>query len=752
MSESQQSKPDLASQKNIFLMGPPNCGKTTLFNWLTGFKNKIVNYPGSTVFVSKGALLKKYGYPVEVIDSPGTYSLKAQSNDEKAAVKTLSKNKDSQIVVLVLDAGKLEVQLPLFFKLQKEAYPVLIALTMLDILPKSCRPQAEMLSQKIQAPVVSIQGLTGRGVLELVEQIKNFKVKPLTDNQMKKNSAFFNQELEDRKTERGSYNKNNRYRNDGDNRDEGSDKIGKTDKAGRIKNSKENDKKKKNGHKMSQKNTSHGMNTSIQENNKSNQDLLQYCKKAVEDSLIKDSSKNSQEPLINTELKKTKSVKANHQAITKQKDQELFKKNSQKLQQERERIFLSEKWDRFFLHPKFGFVLFSFIMFSLFSSIFWLAAPFMDAIDWFFSKMIDSSSQTLAFAPQIADFISNGLLAGLGAVLIFVPQIFILFAGISLLEDSGYLARAVSLMDGPFSKIGLSGRSFVPFLSGYACAIPSLLLAKNLKSEREKQMVFFSVPFMSCSARLPVYTLLLSFLFYKDSAWKAGLSLTVIYISSFLIGMICVAFLNRFLKQEKSESFILDLPVYRRPSPLKVINRAVRQSQHYILKAGPPIFFLSLFIWTLTNYPSHPALSEAEKASQSWGAQLGLILEPVFQFMGMDWRVGFALIAAFAAREVFVSALLLIFTITKGSEETLMNSLLETMKTASHSDGSLIFTTAGVLGLIVFFMFSLQCLSTSAVVYKESGSLKFAVTQFISLNVLAYFTAAICYQSLNLIL
>ena len=751
MSESPQSKSDLTSQKNIFLMGPPNCGKTTLFNWLTGFKNKIVNYPGSTVFVSKGALLKKYGYPVEVIDSPGTYSLKAQSNDEKAAVKTLSEDKDSQIVVLVLDASKLEVQLPLFFKLQKEAYPVLIALTMLDILPKSCRPQAEILSQRIQAPVVSIQGLTGVGVLELVEQIKNFKVKPLTENQMKKNSAFFNQEFEDRTTERDSYKKNNRYRNDGNNWDEGSDKISKIDKAGGIKNSKENDKEKNNSHKVNQKNTSHRMNTSIQEDNSSNQDLLQYCKKAVEDSLIKDSSKNSQEPLINTELKKTKSVKAD-QAIIKQKDQEPFKKNSQKLQQERERIFLSEKRDRFFLHPKFGFVLFSFIMFSLFSSIFWLAAPFMDAIDLFFSKMIDSSSQTLAFAPQIADFISNGLLAGLGAVLIFVPQIFILFAGISLLEDSGYLARAVSLMDGPFSKIGLSGRSFVPFLSGYACAIPSLLLAKNLKSEREKQMVFFSVPFMSCSARLPVYALLLSFLFYKDSAWKAGLSLTVIYISSFLIGMVCVAFLNRFLKQEKSESFILDLPVYRRPSPLKVINRAMRQSQHYILKAGPPIFFLSLFIWVLTNYPSNPALSEAERASQSWGAQLGLILEPVFQFMGMDWRVGFALIAAFAAREVFVSALLLIFTITKGSEETLMNSLLETMKTASHSDGSLIFTTAGVLGLIIFFMFSLQCLSTSAVVYKESGSLKFAVTQFISLNVLAYFIAVICYQSLKFIL
>ena len=684
---SSHSKAD--APKNIFLIGPPNCGKTTLFNWLTGFKNKIVNYPGSTVFISKGTLLKKYGYPVEVIDSPGTYSFQPQSDDERITIKTLSDNKNSQIVVLVLDASKLEVQLPLFFKLQQKGYPVLIALTMLDILPESLQPQVKTLSQKLKAPVVSVKGLTGEGVLELIEEVKAFQTR--------------NKEFNKR----------------------GKDDIGKTDEAFKkgkhpvipVKTGIQKLKKKEIPAFAGMTDSAGGQ--SLEKSFQEDKTLFDYCKQIVQESLIKKAQ---------------------------------TKDNSQDLKKEREKIFLSEKWDRFFLHPKMGFLVFAVFMFSLFSSVFWLASPFMDFIDSAFSKLIDFSSQALSFSPQLADLISNGMLAGLGAVLIFVPQIFILFVGISLLEDSGYLARAVSLMDGPFSKIGLSGRSFVPFLSGYACAIPSILLAKTLSSKREKLMVFFSVPFMSCSARLPVYALLLSFLFYQDASWKAGLSLTVIYLSSFLIGMICVAFLNRFLKAEKSESFILDLPVYRRPSPLKVLNRAMSQSQHYILKAGPPIFFLSIFIWALTNYPSNPALSEAEQASQSWGAQLGLILEPVFQFIGMDWRVGFALIVAFVAREVFVSALLLIFMITKGSEETLMNSLLETMKTASHSDGSLIFTTAGVMGLIVFFMFSLQCLSTSAVVYKESGSLKFAVIQFIALNVLAYLMAVICYQSFKLFL
>ena len=646
--------------KNIFLIGPPNCGKTTLFNWLTGFKNKIMNYPGSTVSLSKGKLLEKYNHPVEVIDSPGTYSLKAHSKDEEITLKKLTQK--SQIVVLVLDASKLEIQLPLFFKLKGQH--VLIALTKSDILPQAFRPQAKKLSQKLKTPVIAIQGLTGEGVLELVDSIKR-------ENRNK-----------DLTQENATLNAKKREKN--------------TNSISKNEDSVEN-----------------------KELSKNQDKLLKYCQEIVEDSLADEDYDSHKDHNTQQALKK------------------------QKRQEEREKVFLSEKWDRFFLHPKMGFVLFASIMFFLFSSIFWFATPFMDLIDTLFSKGIDYSQQALSFSPQLADFISNGMLAGLGAVLIFVPQIFILFVGISLLEESGYLARAVSLMDGPFSKIGLSGRSFIPLLSGYACAIPSVLLAKSLKSERERKMVFFSVPFMSCSARLPVYALLLSFFFYGDSSWKAGLSLAVIYISSFVIGMLCVALLNRFLKAEKSESFILDLPIYRRPSLWKAFNHAIRQSQHYIVKAGIPIFFLSIFIWVITNYPSDPSLNEAERASQSWGAQFGAFLEPVFQLMGMDWRVGFALLAAFLAREVFVSALLLIFMITKGSEETLMSSLLDTMKVASHQDGTLIFTTAGVFSLIVFFMFSLQCLSTSAVVYKESASLKFATIQSISLNAITYFIAVL---------
>ena len=619
------------TSKKILLIGPPNSGKTSLFNWLTGFKNKVVNYPGSTVLTSQGKLLKKYDFPAQVIDTPGTYSLFTQSKDEKISFETLLDNKENSIVVLVLDSSKLEIQLPLFFQLKAIGFSPILALTMPDISEKSCQLDIDKLSQELKTKVAFVNGSTGQGLFELIKKIKNGKTDSIN---IKKIESWSNEKF---------------------------------------------------------------------------RKISQHCHKIIESSLS--SHKNS-----------------------------------------KENPFYSQKWDRFFLHPKIGFILFGLIMFSLFSSIFWLAQPFMTAIDKSFSFLIDQSHSLLSFKPLVAEFFSNGILAGFGAVMIFVPQIFILFIGISLLEDTGYLARAVALMDGPLSKVGLSGRAFIPFLSGYACAIPAVLLARNISSKTEKFLVYFSIPFMSCSARLPVYALLLSFLFYGQSAWKPGLALSFIYICSFILGIIFVIILNKLIKQkDENESFLLDLPIYRRPSFMKVLNNALKRTKHYITSAGPAIFFVALGVWILSSFPLAPDLSPEQQIQQSYASQLGQVFEPLFLKMGLDWRVGLALITAFAAREVFVSSLLLIFTVVKSSHETLGHSLLETMQSAVHTNGLPIFTTASVIALIVFVMFSLQCLSTTAIVYKESRSLKLAVSQFLTLNILAYIFAVICYQVLNLI-
>ena len=615
-------------KKKILLIGPPNSGKTTLFNWLTGFKHKVVNYPGSTVLIGKGELLKKYNFSSQVIDTPGTYSLFAQSEDEQITCQALFENKENFAIVLVLDSSKLEIQLPLLFQLKATGFPLVAALTMSDISKKTFQINIDSFSQKLKTPVVFLNGLTGQGVFQLITEIKKLKTKSLSIKKLE--------------------------------------------------------------------------NWSEQQFNK----VSQQCQQIVEKSLLKNQSQT-------------------------------------------ENLFYSHKWDRLFLHPKIGFILFGLIMFCLFSSIFWLANPFMTAIDKSFSFLIDQSRSLLSFSPLLAEFLSNGALASFGAVMIFIPQIFILFIGISLLEDTGYLARAVALMDGPLSKIGLSGRSFIPFLSAYACAIPAVLLARNISSKKEKLLVYFSTPFMTCSAKLPVYALLLSFLFYGQSAWKPGLALSCIYILSFILGMCAVAILNRMIKQKDKESFLLDLPIYRQPSFIKIFSNASKRTKHYIISAGPAIFLAALGIWILSYFPLAPDLPPEQQIQQSYASQLGQVIEPLFQKMGLDWRVGLALITAFTAREVFISSLVLVFTVVKATNSALASSLLETMQEAVHANGEPIFTTASVAGLIVFFMFSLQCLSTTAIVYKESRSLKLAISQFLILNGLAYIFAVICYQALQ---
>ncbi len=628
----------MSAKKQIILTGPPNSGKTSLFNWLTGFKRRAVNYPGSTAALSAGSVQKQYNLPAEVTDTPGIYSLFPKYEGETAARDCLFSTEGLSAVVAVLDATKLKSQLPFFLQLKEAGFPLAAALSMWDLIPEGSI-DLKALEKSLGAPVVPIKGLLGGGVLELAEALR-----PL----LKRSAAPAG--LQTRKA--------------------AGDRLQKAFSPARLK------------------------------------------------SLVEKSRRIA--------------ARASAQA------QNPLPKN----------LFLSEKLDRFFLHPKIGLVLFALIMFSLFSSLFWLAAPFMTAIDSAFAFVIEKSS---ALAPQSlwTDFIANGLVASFGAVLVFTPQIFILFIGISLLEDTGYLARSAALADGAFSRIGLSGRAFVPFLSGYACAIPAAIAARQLSSPRERLMTLFAIPFMSCSARLPVYALLLSFLFYGQPAWKPGLALSLIYIGSFALGAAAAACLNLFLKRGKAPPFALDLPLYRRPVWPRIFQGAWRGTSHYVQKAGPAIFSVAVLIWALTHFPFQPELSPAEQIQQSWAGRLGRLTEPFFEAMGVDWRVGAGLIAAFAAREVFVSALALVFNIAEGDGGSMTGSLIEGMQGAVNSHGEPLFTAASVAALIVFFMFSLQCLSTTAIVYKESRSLKFAGFQLLALNAAAYAMAVLTFAALS---
>lgn len=619
------------SQSDYFvLVGPPNSGKTTLFNWITGYKKQTVNYPGSTVDVSFG-LIHKQSNSWKVVDTPGIYSFSSPS-PEKEVVQNILKDsiQSHQLrgVILVLDATRLERQLPLVFQLKSSGVPFVLALSMYDIQKKQSEMNLSLLSKKLAVPVYPIEGLLGGGVTELLDFAK------LNFNKKVSLSSVFSIDWSKAKQERS----------------------------------------------------------------------LEEAKKIVDKILI----------------------------------HKIKKKIGAKTQ-------LLDKW---LLHPFFGFGFLCLILFIFFSGIFWLAQPMMDLVDSFFTlgveKILSWSQGQL-----LLDFLANGVLTSFGAFFVFVPQVFILFVGVYLLEDSGYLARAVTLVDGPFSRIGLSGKSLFPFLSGFACAIPATLATRSISSKREKWITIFVLPFMTCSARLPVYALLLSFLFYGESAWKPGLIMSFIYFLSLILGIAVAGLLNVFLKKEKHSSFVMELPLYRRPIFLSVLSSSWSRTKHFIKKAGPVIFVLALIMWVATNFPRHSALKPEEQIQKSYAGQFGQLIEPVFEQMGGDWRIGVSLLSAFVAREVFVSVLAVTLKNTEsqiGEGNRSSSSMVEVMKKATFLNGKPLFSTAMVLSLLVFFMISLQCLSTTGIVYKETGSWKFAVVQLVSLNLVAYIAAVFTYS------
>lgn len=409
--------------------------------------------------------------------------------------------------------------------------------------------------------------------------------------------------------------------------------------------------------------------------------------------------------------------------------------------------------DKWLLHPTLGLALFMSIMTLLFSSIFWIATPLIDYIDLFFSNFAQLIIQISPSSLWTA-FLGDGLISGIGAFMVFVPQIAILFLGLGLLEDSGYLARASSLIDKPLSKLGMNGRSFVPILSSFACAVPAMMAARTIPNKKEKFLTLFILPLMTCSARIPVYALIISFLFFGKSVFLAGFVLALLYFAGLLLGGLTASLINRFLPQKQNSFFIMELPSYKIPNTKKVLKQMLTRTNSFIKNAGPIIFVLSIIIWAASTFPNYKINNTNQRFQKSYAAQVGKIIEPIFKPMGADWRVGLGILSSFAAREVFVSTLASVFNITEDNDEDVHKSLLNTMHTARfiNSDGSsgkLIFTLPSILALLVFFMIALQCMATVGVAKNEFGGWKVALIQLFSFNIVAYILAVITYQGLS---
>jgi ferrous iron transport protein B len=399
----------------------------------------------------------------------------------------------------------------------------------------------------------------------------------------------------------------------------------------------------------------------------------------------------------------------------------------------------SRRIDSVALHPVFGIVLFCAAMTALFWSVSSAASPFMELVDGAFSRLGAGLARILPDA-WWARFLVEGLVAGAGAVLVFVPQIAILFLGIGLLEDSGYLARGAMLVDRFLSALGLNGKSFVPLLSGNACAIPAAMAARTIPGRRERLLTLLVVPLMSCSARLPVWGLLLAFLVPPGKAWAGGLALAAIYLASLAFASVAALVGGKVLRIPPSASgFQLELPAWRLPAWRTVLLSALDRTRSYLRRAGLTILGVSALFWLFMNLPTQ------EHSAAFW---LGRHMEPLFEPMGLDWRVGVALIAAFAAREVFVSALAVVFAVQGAEQST--NGLLAAMRGAVFPDGHHVFTTSSAVGLVVFFLVALQCLTTVAVMRREAST-RFALGQMAAFILVAWILASLTVQGLRLV-
>lgn len=665
--------------KLITLVGPPNSGKTTLFNLLSGKNFKTVNYPGSTVEYSTCKIQSKYGIDADLLDSPGIISLNPNSPDEEVSVNSLYNHPlygIPNILIVTVDASQISRHLLLTKQLLTSGFNTIVAVTMNDILAKKgFSVDEKILEQQLNCRVIKVDGRSGEGVDKLISCLKPKLAENFTSQSSNPVKIF--------------------------------DHIGK--------------------------------------------DELLNLYKEIEliESKVVLPIKQTVNPNLENANKKLQILNPTLKYGSNKPDS------------------LTLKIDKYLLHRKLGLLFFFLIMALTFTSIFWVAEPFMGYVDDLFGSLSSLTSNWLGNT-WYGDLLSDGIINGTGSVLVFLPQILILFLILGLLEDTGYLARGAMLIDKPLSKIGLNGKSFVPMLSGFACAIPAMLAARTISNRRERMLTIFIIPLMSCSARLPVYALLIAYLTPSDKKWLAGISLAVIYISSIVVSLVVASIVNKFnkrlLKTDDNSSFILELPAYRIPKPKVVFRNSIENVKQYIYRAGPTILTLSVIIWLLTYFPDHnpqidkTGLNEeeivqmikAERLANSYAADLGKIIQPVMSPLGMDWRIGVSLIAAFAAREVFVSSLALIFKVTEGDD--IQSSILTAMRDAKdESSGKPLFTASTIIGLIVFFIFALQCLSTVAVSRKETGSWRIPVLQLIIFTSTAYVTTLITVNTLKLI-
>lgn len=667
----------------VALLGNPNAGKSSVFNGLTGLKQKTGNYAGVTVDRQEGStsfLHNGNKIDLSILDLPGIYSLFPKSNDEEIACKTLLDEKENiDVVVIVVDASNLKRNLLLATQLIDLKFKTVVALNMIDEADaQNIKINIAELQQTLGVEIIPLDSRRQKGFSKLKEAIFNAKV----------SESFF-------------YDLNAAY----------------------IK---------------EYNNYKHFIVATLA--SVKNKETLQY----------ENADKIYRFNTINYII--AKSVQSPEQLSSKK---------------------ITSKIDAITTHKIYGYFILLLVLFLVFQFIFFISETPMNWIETAFLNLGDLVHNHLPEG-QLNDLIVNGLIAGISGVVMFIPQIAFLFMFIGFLEDSGYMARASFIMDKIMRRFGLNGKSVIPLISGTACAVPAIMATRAISNTKERLITVFILPLISCSARLPVYTLLISVL-YPNSKFlgvfnSKGLVLFLLYLLGFVVTLLTAFVLKKVLKTKEASFYVMELPVYRWPQAKNIGIMMFSKVKVFIKEAGKVILAISIVLWFLSTHGSSNKFAELEikqaalqnndltkdseelkkietqKLQQSYIGQFGQFIEPAIKPMGYDWKIGIALITSFAAREVFVGTMA---TIYQANDEDTDKGIKQKLLTEKDESGALRYTPAVCWSLLLFYAFALQCMSTIAVVKRETKSWKWVVVQLAFMSALAYLSAFGTYQLLS---
>jgi ferrous iron transport protein B len=684
----------------VVTIGNPNTGKSTLFNALTGLRQQVSNFPGVTVEQVSGTA-KAGGIEVTLVDVPGTYSLTAQSPDEIIAVDVLEGNVAGlarpDLAIIVVDATNLRRNLFLATQVLEAEIPVVVALNMVDRL-EACGITINVpkLQNELGVKVIPVSAAKDIGIDVLREEIESSLIsKHVPSLKVSPKIELAITELVSNLSERNIFVNNIELRRAFIDKDSHADQ--------RL--------TKRYGERF----------TSV---------TLRLRNSVGNGRSIAAIEARDRYSWINSVLKNIESIKS--------------------VQRESAFRFV----DRAFNHPLIGSLLFVLIMGAVFQAVFAWSAPFIDNISQF-TGWLSVRAEEVIGPSLLASFISNGVIGGVGSVIVFLPQILILFTFIIILEDSGYISRAAFLMDKLMRGMGLSGQSFIPMLSSFACAVPGIMGTRIIANKHDRLATILAAPFMTCAARLPVYSLLIgafipNYHIFGGIIYLQGLVLLGLYLLGIVGGALTAWLISRIFWSRKKSGFLLEMPPYRLPSFRSICLKLWSRATTFLKRAGTIIFAISLVIWLLASFPQNSQDTEiihdrTPALVDSYLGKMGRTVSPLFTPLGWDWKVTAAVIASFPAREVVIAALGTIYAVDVEADQEL-TTLSAKIRAETHADGRPVYTIPMVLGLLIFYALCLQCMATVAVIKKETGSWGWASFSWVYMTSLGYLGALMVYQ------